>query len=480
MHRGHTSPASPAFGVHPADCEHFSLNFETEIKLRGNTKMEYKGIEYLRKKLAQKKSRIDMRYNYYEMKNANVDFRLTNDDRFRWLKEVLGWCAKSVDSLADRLVFDSFEEDNFELNTIYRMNNADILFDSAVLSALICSCSFIYISPDEDGYPRLQVIDASDATGIIDPITGMLQEGYAVLERDESRVPILEAYFIPGRTDYYSKGKVTDSWTNKAPYPLLVPIIYRPDAKRPFGHSRISRASIGIMQGALRTLKRSEIAGEFYSFPQKYVLGMDPEAEQLDTWRATISSFLRFDMSDNGEAPRVGQFQQQSMSPYTEQLRMFASLFAGETGLTMDDLGFVTDNPSSAEAIKAAHENLRLTARKAQRTFGSGFLNAGYLAACVRDDYGYKRNQLYRTKPTWAPIFEPDAAMLSGIGDGAIKVNQAVPGYFDRTNLKHLTGVEPGEGSDGGYGTGALGANLGTISKESGSGSNAGSDTEEG
>lgn len=52
---------------------------------------------------------------------------------------------------------------------------------------------------------------------------------------------------------------------------------------------------------------------------------------------------------------------------------MFAGLFAGETGLTLDDLGFVTDNPSSAEAIKASHENLRLIARKAQRTFGTGF-----------------------------------------------------------------------------------------------------------
>ncbi len=130
------------------------------------------------------------------------------------------------------------------------------------------------------------------------------------------------------------------------------------------------------------------------------------------------------------------------MSPYTEQLRTLAALFAGETGLTLDDLGFVTDNPSSAEAIKASHENLRLAARKAQRTFGSGFLNAGYLAAYVRDKYPYRREQLYLTKPLWEPVFEPDAAMLSGIGDGAVKLNQAVPGYFGKENLRALTGVE--------------------------------------
>ena len=101
------------------------------------------------------------------------------------------------------------------------------------------------------------------------------------------------------------------------------------------------------------------------------------------------------------------------MEPHISQFKMYAAAFAGETGLTMDDLGFATENPSSAEAIKASHETLRLTARKAQRTFGSGFMNVGYLAACLRDD-------------------------------AAIKINQAVPGYFDKDSLEQLIGVRAG------------------------------------
>lgn len=124
-----------------------------------------------------------------------------------------------------------------------------------------------------------------------------------------------------------------------------------------------------------------------------------------------------------------------------DQLKMFAGLFAGETGLTLDDLGFVTDNPSSAEAIKASHENLRLIARKAQRTFGTGFLNAGYIAACLRDNYPYERRQFYLTKPKWEPVFEPDAAALSSYGDGAIKINQAIPGYITQDKMKDFTGI---------------------------------------
>lgn len=404
----------------------------------------YKGIVYLRNKLALKRTRVLTRYKFYEMKNLARDLNIATPPDLRWMNSVLGWCGKAVDSVADRLVFREFVDDNFDLTEIFQMNNPDTFYDSAVLSALISSCCFVYISADATGYPRLQVIDGANATGILDPITGLLTEGYAVLERDERENVILEAYFTPGRTEFIRKGQSkVQVITNKVPYPLLVPIIHRPDARRPFGRSRISRACMSTMESAIRTVKRSEIAAEFYSFPQKYVTGLSDDAEPMEKWKATMSSLLTFTKDDDGEAPKLGQFSQQSMSPHTEQLRTFAAIFAGETGLTLDDLGFVSDNPSSAEAIKASHENLRLAARKAQRTLGSGFLNVGYLAACVRDDYAYERKQLYLTKPSWEPIFEPDAAMLSSIGDGAIKMNQAVPGYFNTDNLRDLTGIEP-------------------------------------
>lgn len=403
---------------------------------------EYRGIRYLRNKLSLKRTRVLKRYQFYEMKNIVRDLGISTPPDLIGLNLALGWCGKAVDSLADRLVFRDFANDNFDMNGIFAMNNPDVIFDSAVTSALISSCCFIYISLGDNDFPQLQVIDGGNATGIIDPITGLLKEGYAVLERDDNDFPILEAHFMKGVTEYYRKGKWrTQKIPNNAPAPLLVPIINRPDAKRVFGHSRISRACMSIQSSAVRTIKRSEIAAEFFSFPQKYVTGLSNDAEAMDKWKATMSSLITFTKDEEGDSPSLGQFTQQSMTPHTDQLRMFAALFAGETGLTLDDLGFATENPSSAEAIKAAHENLRLSARKAQRTFGSGLLNVGYLAACLRDNYPYLRNQVYLTKPVWEPIFEPDAAMLSSIGDGAIKINQAVPGYFNRDNLRDLTGI---------------------------------------
>ncbi len=403
---------------------------------------EYRGIGYLRNKLSLKRTRVLRRYKFYEMKNMTRDFGISTPPALLGLRYALGWCGKAVDSLADRLVFREFSNDNFDMNGIYAMNNPDVIFDSAITSALISSCCFIYISLGDDEFPQMQVIDGGNATGVMDPITGLLKEGYAVLERDDNDTPILEAYFTVGATEYYDKKTGEKNLiNNNAPAPLLVPVVYRPDAKRVFGHSRISRACMSIQSSAIRTIKRSEIAAEFFSFPQKYVTGLSNDAEKMDKWKATMSSLMTFTKDEDGDHPTLGQFTQQSMTPHTDQLRMFAALFAGETGLTMDDLGFATENPSSADAIKASHENLRLAARKAQRTLGSGLLNAGYLAACLRDDYPYYRSQVNLTRPVWEPIFEPDASMLSTIGDGAIKVNEAVPGYFGKDNLRDLTGI---------------------------------------
>lgn len=363
----------------------------------------------------------------------------------RWLSECLGWCAKGVDSLADRLTVTGFRNDNFDMKGIYDMNNADVLFDSAILSSLISSCSFIYISPvyDEEGnsqIPNMQVIDGAHATGTIDDVTGLLTEGYAVLEHDDQDHPTLEAYFEPGRTTYYRKGFEPYVVEHSAPYCCLVPVVFRPDAIRPFGHSRISRACMELQKSAKNVLRNIEICAEYNSHPQKYVLGMSEDAE-FNGRLADMSSFLRIDKDEDNDRPVVGQFNQISMTPYVEQLKMFAALFGGEMGLTLDDLGFAGANPSSAEAIKATHESLRLTAKKAQRNFSTGFINAGYISACLRDNMPYKRNAIYETQVAWAPLFEPDSSALSGIGDGILKINQSIPDYINNETMRDLTGI---------------------------------------
>lgn len=405
-------------------------------------------IDHLNKQLKAKRSRALLRYDYYEQKQKARDLGISTPEGLQWFGAVNGWCTKAVDGLADRLQFDTFENDNFNFVELFNQNNPDIFYDDAILSALITACSFVYISRgDEKGRVRFQIIDGANATGKIDDFTKLLTEGYAVLSRDKDNEVETFAYFTPGRTEVYEVGRVDPiavETFNSSKYCALVPIIYKPDAKRPFGHSRITRACMDYTRSAMRTLKRTEISAEFYSYPQKYATGLAQDAELLNSWQASMSALLQFTKDEDGDRPTLGQFQQGSMEPHVAQLKGLASMFAGETGLTLDDLGFVTSNPSSAEAIKAAHEGLRLTAAKAQRCFGVGFKNVGYLGAIFRDDADYKREEVFKTRATWRPVFEPDAAALGLLGDGVLKLNQALRegGYIDADKMRRLTGIE--------------------------------------
>lgn len=56
--------------------------------------------------------------------------------------------------------------------------------------------------------------------------------------------------------------------------------------------------------------------------------------------------------------PQFGQLTQGSMQPHIDYMRSLAVRFSGETNVSLSELGVVSDNPSSAEAIYAAKEAL--------------------------------------------------------------------------------------------------------------------------
>lgn len=405
---------------------------------------EPKGRDYLINKLKSKKNWVSTRYNYYEQTLLRANPSPVMPKRLSALYDTrLGWCTKAVDSLANRLVFDGFDHDNFDLWEIFEYNNKDVFFDSAIRSALISACSFVYISADDEDYPRLQVIDGKNATGIIDPITNLLTEGYAVIEADDKGNVLRDAYFTADATTFRDVNDGYDTETvinNPTGYPLLVPIIYSPDAKRPFGKSRISRDCMNIEDKARWAVTDLAVSNEFNSFPQKYILGTAEDSD-LDTVKATYTSFLEITKDEDGDKPSIGQFTQASAIPMIDTLTTYAKLFAGLTGLTIDDLGFASDNPSSAEAIKAGHGDLERLASKAQDMFGSGFLNVGLVAACLRDEYRYKRRAIYETEPIWKPAFVMDNTAIGAFGDAVLKINQAIPNAISPGTIERLTGI---------------------------------------
>ncbi|MCT6811009.1 MAG: GNAT family N-acetyltransferase, partial [Bifidobacterium sp.] len=161
--------------------------------------------------------------------------------------------------------------------------------------------------------------------------------------------------------------------TGRIPCELLA---YKPDAKRPFGRSRISRTVMSLTDSAVRTFLRSEMQAELYSVPPRYFLGVEPELfrdendNEIPTWKLMMDHILAIPKDKDGEKPEVGQFSQYSFEPHSAQLRQTASMFAAATSMPPDMMGVLTDNPSSAEAIDKAQKELCLAAEQCQSWFG--------------------------------------------------------------------------------------------------------------
>src|SRR3546814_6578711 len=72
-----------------------------------------------------------------------------------------------------------------------------------------------------------------------------------------------------------------------------------------------------------------------------------------------------------------------SPQPHVEQMRLIQSMFADDQNM---DVKFAdASNPSSADAIYAAKEDLIIDVRDANRTWGRGAVKAFQLAVRLRD-----------------------------------------------------------------------------------------------
>ena len=393
-------------------------------------------LQQLLSEWSKKRYRNVLRTTYYEGKQLFRDFGISIPPQLRSFEPTLGWVAKGVDALVDRTHFEGFVssgENDFGVSEIVFDNNLEDEFQQSFTSSAMHACSFLTVTHGGDGEPDVLVLPhaADEATALWDSRKRALSAFMAVISWDAGSPDGL-LMMTPERV--YRFTKVDGKWfgkfdKNPVGQVLAVPLPYKPELKRPFGHSRISRAAMSITDAALRTVLRAEVSSEFYSSPQRWVLGADVEAFAGDNkWKAVMGRLLALERDEDGEVPQVGQFAAASPQPHTDQLRMWASLFAGEMGLSLNSLGIVQDNPSSAEAMYAAKEDLITDAIRATSTWGRSLVKAMHLAVMLRDGLDSVPAGL---KDMRAQFTDPSMASPSAQADAFVKRAQVIPGFAE-------------------------------------------------
>lgn len=205
-----------------------------------------------------------------------------------------------------------------------------------------------------------------------------------------------------------------------------------------YGQSEMLRI-IGLTDAAARALTNAQIATEVVALPQKYAAGMsqadfkDPKTGEIVTaWETYIGSVWA---TANKDA-KFGQFSAADLTNFKTIVGLYAQLVAGVTGLPMRYLGQMSDNPPSADGIRADEARVVGTAEEKQTLADApleNIMRTGDLIATGDED-----PKLAQLEVSWRNAATPTVAQAA---DAAVKLFQA--GLISKKQARRDMGYTP-------------------------------------
>lgn len=358
------------------------------------------------------------------------------------------WPRMAVDYLANRSVFETFVFADDELHAdrmaqIVADNDLQHVYDSATKAELICSPSFMTVSAGAAGEPDviIRAYSATEAAGLWDERRQRIAAAFTIVSSDDHGEP--DMYHLYTDSAIYEIRRVGSIWYSHAyrhdhGRPLIEPLRYRPDTWSPFGHSRIS----GPVRDTTDEVRANEvytaIASEFYSAPQRYLLGApDDIFEGTTKWDAYIGNIFAATRDENGDVPVYGQLPQMTMEPLLSRRRELAKQFSGETGVPTHSLGVTSDsNPTSYEAMHMAENDIVIEAERLNRSNAQALENVAKMALAIADGVPLPQLQVKVT----AKFANPQRPSASQRVDFGMKMAAIYPEYVQTSVFKEDMG----------------------------------------
>ncbi len=382
---------------------------------------------------------------------ATRQFGISIPPNMRNLRTVAGWCGTVVDVLEERLDWLGWStidgDDSLGLKSIYDQNELDVESGMAHLDSLIFGVSFVTVGTGQIGEPEQLITPHSPnaVTGVWSRRSRRLEAAVAVDSKD-GRVTRITLY-LPDETvtvDTSGLWMVVDRDRHNLGRVPVVMVPNRVRGSREAGRSEITKAVRYYADAAARTLLGLEVNREFYNAPQRIGLNVsddmfeDTDGNAVSPWTSIQGRVWNIPPAAEGEAePDVKQFPPSSPAPYIDQVKGYATLLAAEAGIPPTYLGFQTDNPASADAIRAGESRLVKRAERRQSSFGRAWREVGRLALLMRDgsvpdDFDARVSCRWRDAATPTRAASADEAAKL-IGAGVLPSDSTVT--YDRVGL---------------------------------------------
>lgn len=298
------------------------------------------------------------------------------------------WPAKAVDALADRITFDGFtlpdEMDEGLADALAQVednNNLANSYNAHLTPKLLYGCMAATVTRREGGDAVVRFHSADTFTAIPSPDgkDGVVAAGLAIARVEHTAwskdvaVPTVVNLHLPGNVvevRQVAPGQwVAEDGRTAEQEPSLY--VFKHDGTgtlNAFGRTRITRFVRTLTDDAIRCMWHMQISGAYYSIPKLIMLNLMPgqyEAVVGDKFKYQLDRVIATEVDESGDTrTEVRQLSGNTPQPFVDELRALACQFSGATGVPLNSLGIVQDNPSSAEAINAAREDICLIAKR--------------------------------------------------------------------------------------------------------------------
>lgn len=425
------------------------------LTVNGLTDAENDTVRGLFKEWRKHYSRNLLRSLYYDGEQSFHDFGISVPDSILAnIEQVLDWPRMVVRSLSDLTIFQGFTSPTqdgtpFDLAPILQDNDFETELSQAIISCYKHSCSFVTVMGGdiESGQPEIVVMPrAADwSTALWDQAKRRISAALAITSTDKENRPTEFDVYLPdvilscART-VNNRWQLVRRQRHSLGRPPIEPLRYDPQLNRPFGRSRISRAVMGLTNAGWRTFVRMETTSEFYTAPQLWFLGLDPDAFQGDKWTALMGHANSVSKDEDGDVPELKQLSQASMQPHLDSLSMITRMVAASCNLPASAFGIVSDNPESAEAMDTAYKRLIREAKAQNRLFSSALARTARMIVSLRDNLG---NNLTDELRSLTASFEPISMQSpAGVADAFSKYSSAIDGFAGSESALRWAGFD--------------------------------------
>lgn len=388
--------------------------------------------------------------SYYEAERRPEAIGITVPVQMQSLLAHVGYPRLYVDSIAERQAVEGFrvggsDEADEELWQWWQTNNLDIEAPLGYTDAYVHGRSYITISqPDPNidlGWdPAVPIIKVEPPTRMyaqIDPRVGKVSKAIRVAYDEEgNEIQAATLYTLNDTFGWYKNEGEWQPWFNYTHGLQAVPVVPLPNRTRLsdlYGTTEITPELRSMTDAAARVLMLMQATAELMGVPQRLIFGIKPEEIGVDSetgqtfFDAYLARILAFEDSDG----KIQQFSAAELANFTNALDQIAKQVAAYTGLPPQYLSTASDNPASAEAIRAAEARLIKKVERKNLIFGGAWEEAMRLAyrmmkgGEVPPDY-QRLETIWRDPATPTYAAKADAAVkLYGNGVGVIPKEQA-------------------------------------------------------